>query len=102
MEDITVEKFLELQMEIMIEDFRKHSRSLVEKLKTQEKEASNKILKNINKEHQTQQPLLCLTLKCIEGPHTGQKFRLEVKSIYKEGDLFLIHILQTGRQRVSI
>lgn len=62
-----------------MQDFRKHTSKLVEKLKNEQQEASEKIHKLINKESQAQ-PMICLTLKCVEGPHIGQKFRLEVQN----------------------
>jgi hypothetical protein len=96
-EGLTVEKYLEQQFEEMIkvclllilvscilsllQDFKSHTQSLISKLREDYKQTETLINSSLNKSTETEGIPIVVTLKCIAGPHTGQKFRLESSNV---------------------
>lgn len=75
--EMTVEKYLEEQCSDIIKDLRQHGAELIEKLKLQHQEGVKSIQGILNESSGTTVEDISVTLKCIGGPHLGQKFRLE-------------------------
>lgn len=73
---MTVEAFLESKCEEIIKDLQRHGEQLIDRLKTEYDDSAASIRSLINQSSASAQKL-CVTLKCIGGPHLGQKFRLE-------------------------
>eukprot|EP00981_Chlorochromonas_danica_P016108 scaffold15715_cov338-Ochromonas_danica.AAC.1 len=59
----------------MLQDFRNHAEGLVAKLRQEYKEGMESI--NGMMPVPAFSPQVVVTLKCIAGPHIGQRFRLE-------------------------
>lgn len=78
--EMTVEQYLEEQCALIIKDLRLHGADLISKLKEQHKEGVNSIQSIINSNMESVVEEISVTLKCIGGPHLGQKFRLEPPS----------------------
>lgn len=74
-DSITVEQFLEKQFDNILTDFRSHCEELITTLK-QEYQDGVRSIKDIMATT-TSSDKLVVTLKCIAGPHIGQKFRIE-------------------------
>eukprot|EP01039_Chlorochromonas_danica_P000085 gene84-92_t len=74
-ENMSVEKYLEAKFEEMLQDFRNHAEGLVAKLRQEYKEGMESI--NGMMPVPAFSPQVVVTLKCIAGPHIGQRFRLE-------------------------
>ncbi len=81
LEEITVEKYLELQFEEMIKDFREHTQTLISKLKGEYQLTLEEVQKAGMNRSQDISSSSVVTLKAIGGPHTGQKFRLESTNV---------------------
>jgi hypothetical protein len=78
--EMTVEQYLEEQCALIIKDLRLHGADLISKLKEQHNEGVNSIQSIINSNMESVAEEISVTLKCIGGPHLGQKFRLEPPS----------------------
>eukprot|EP01031_Cornospumella_fuschlensis_P025355 gene25355-30616_t len=74
-DNMTVEKYLEAKFEEMIKDFRNHSETLVMKLRREYADGAAAIGAMMPTPDTGK--ALCVTLKCVAGPHIGQRFRLE-------------------------
>jgi len=81
--DITVEAYLGKQCDAIMDDVRKHAAGLMAKLRqeyaegVQEVQALLKAAAPNAGSATGSGSSLCMTLKCLTGPHMGQKFRLE-------------------------
>lgn len=78
--EMTVEQYLEEQCALIIKDLRQHGADQIVKLKLQHQEGVNSIQNILNSNSETAAEGISVTLKCIGGPHLGQKFRLEPAS----------------------
>ena len=74
-EELTVEQFLTQQCEAVIGDLRRHGAELIERLRAECRDGTNKA-QQLLASSLCSRPLI-VTLKCTGGPHIGQKFRLE-------------------------
>eukprot|EP00598_Pedospumella_elongata_P003881 CAMPEP_0184978384 /NCGR_PEP_ID=MMETSP1098-20130426/8887_1 /TAXON_ID=89044 /ORGANISM="Spumella elongata, Strain CCAP 955/1" /LENGTH=184 /DNA_ID=CAMNT_0027501507 /DNA_START=35 /DNA_END=589 /DNA_ORIENTATION=+ len=74
-DNMTVEQFLEQRFQLILQDFKTHTASLISNLRSEYAEGVRSV-KDMMSEA-TQKRAFCVTLKCIGGPHIGQKFRLE-------------------------
>ena len=86
---ITVEDHLEDQCALIIKDLRQHGDELIQKLRAQHKEGISNIQKLISS-NSPADTRISVVLKCIGGPHLGQKFMLElgegcVEDVFKMG-----------------
>lgn len=75
-DDMTVEAFLELKCDDIIKDLYRHGDQLIDRLREEFDESSASV-RDIMAKSSSDAKKLCVTLKCIDGPHLGQKFRLE-------------------------
>jgi hypothetical protein len=75
-DDITVERFLEIQCDSIIADLHEHGKSLIEKLRA-EFQANNSSIRKLLATTSADSKKVLITLKVLAGPHLGQKFRLE-------------------------
>jgi len=85
-DDMTVEAFLELKCDEIIRDLYRHGDQLIDRLREEFDEGAAAIRSLIAKSTSDVKKF-CITLKCIGGPHLGQKFRLEPQTESGE-DLF--------------
>ena len=82
----TVEQYLNQQCELIIQDLQKHAAGLIAQLKAEYQEGASEV-RTLMSSSSSQAKKLCVTLKCVAGPHIGQKFRLEPLSANGE-DVF--------------
>mmetsp|Transcript_30943 Transcript_30943/g.52321 ORF Transcript_30943/g.52321 Transcript_30943/m.52321 type:complete len:204 (+) Transcript_30943:93-704(+) len=75
-DNMTVEKFLEKQIQSILEDFKAHSAGLIADLR-QEYDEGVQSIKDMMDKNSSEEKNICVTLKVMAGPHIGQKFRLE-------------------------
>lgn len=87
-EDMTVEQFLTRHCDNIINDLRKHGAELQNKLR-EEFAAGAAAAEKLLAATLSGKPLV-VTLKCIGGPHIGQKFRLEPTGNAGTEDVFKI------------
>ena len=73
---LTVEQFLTNQCDIIIADLQAHAQTLISQLKNEFQEGSEQ-LKSLLVSSSSKAKRLCVTLRCTEGAHSGQRFRLE-------------------------
>ena len=85
-DDMTVEAFLELKCDEVINDLRRHGKQLIDRLREEFDEGAASIRSLVVKSS-SEVKKICIVLKCIGGPHLGQKFRLEPQTDDGE-DLF--------------
>lgn len=78
-DDMTVEAFLEQKCNEIIKDLYRHGDQLIDRLR-EEFEESSTTIKDLMAKSSSDGKKLCVTLKCVGGPHLGQKFRLEPQS----------------------
>jgi hypothetical protein len=115
--EMTVEKFLEKQCETILNDVRKHAETLIKNLQSEYiagVENVNEMMRELHPSAaaasssvQTKTDAttnsnididinikaaiyICVTLKCLTGPHLGQKFRLEPPEGKNSEDVFKI------------
>jgi hypothetical protein len=75
-DEMTVEAFLEFKCDEIIKDLYRHGEQLCDRLREEFDENSSAI-KALMAKSSSDAKKVCVTLKCIGGPHIGQKFRLE-------------------------
>lgn len=79
--DMTVEAFLGKQCDVILDDVRKHAAGLIAKLQQEYAEGAQEVQVLMKSAApagaSSSSSRLCITLKCLTGPHMGQKFRLE-------------------------
>ena len=75
-DDMTVEAFLELKCDEIIKDLYRHGDQLIDRLREEFEESASSI-RDLMVKSSSHAKKLCVTLKCIDGPHLNQKFRLE-------------------------
>jgi hypothetical protein len=75
-DNMTVEQYLENYLDGIVKDFGQHTNSLITKLKDEYVEGAQSINDLMNK-NKTEEERICVNLKCVAGPHIGQRFRLE-------------------------
>ena len=86
--EMTVEQFLETQCVEIVKDLRNHGQSLIKKLRQEYVDQSASVHELVKRSAE-QSKHVCVNLKCIVGPHMGQKFRLEPTTTSGE-DVFKI------------
>mmetsp|Transcript_30153 Transcript_30153/g.28805 ORF Transcript_30153/g.28805 Transcript_30153/m.28805 type:complete len:186 (-) Transcript_30153:193-750(-) len=79
-DELTVEQYLTQRCNAMIMDFQKHSADLISKLKDEYQDGALEIQKLMPSSSSSDSKKLCITLKCVGGPHIGQRFRLQPNS----------------------
>ncbi len=87
---MTVEQFLEQQCDEILNDVRAHAQGLIKKLKA-EYASGVASIQDMMKEVAPSSDMknICISLKCMSGPHSGQKFQLEATS-NDEGQSFKV------------
>ena len=78
-DDMTVEAYLEMKCNEIINGLYRHGEQLIDRLKDEFEESATSI-KDLMAKSSSDAKNLCVTLKCVGGPHLGQKFRLEPAS----------------------
>lgn len=78
-DELTVEEYLTMHCDKIIDNLRSHGDKLVFKLRSELDSEVQKI-QEIMKTSASKTKLLICTVKCTAGPHIGQKFRLEPKT----------------------
>lgn len=75
-DNMTVEQYLENYLDDIVKEFKKHTNSLITNLKDEYVEGAQSINDLMNK-NKSDEERICVHLKCVAGPHIGQRFRLE-------------------------
>ncbi len=83
-DEITVEKFLELQCEAIIQDFQAKTNAMISKLRAQYDDGAASLQLLMKQAVPETVKSVCVILKCIAGSHIGQRFRLESTSAVGE------------------
>ena len=78
-DELTVEEYLTMHCDKIIDNLRSHGDKLVFKLRSELDSEVGKI-QELMKTSASKTKLLVCTAKCTAGPHIGQKFRLEPKT----------------------
>lgn len=73
--DVTVEQFLVRRCEAVVDDLRRHGADLIDRLRAECKDGTERVQQLLAASLHPR-PLI-VTLKCVGGPHIGQRFRLE-------------------------
>ena len=73
--ELTVEQYLTMQCDAVIGDLRAHGDDIIARLRREYEHGAGAVEKLLA-DSISARPLV-VTLKCIGGPHLGQKFRLE-------------------------
>jgi hypothetical protein len=74
-DSMTVEQFLTRHCDLMIADLRKHGADVIDKLRNEFEQGAEQVHQLLAASLSGK--MLVVILKCVGGPHLGQRFRLE-------------------------